>query len=142
MKTMFWGVLLFMTVLAQASVTKNSYGKLPNGTPVDVYVVKDGDVVAHIITYGATVVSLSTPDRNHRSADIVLGYDSLDGYLSKSDPYFGAIVGRYANRIGGAKFALDGKTYHVPANDAPNSLHGGLQGFYTLVRLEERRGGE
>jgi aldose 1-epimerase len=122
-----------MSVLAQAAVTKKPYGKMPDGTAVDLYVVKDGDIEAQIITYGATVVSLSTPDRNRHSADVVLGFDALDGYLSKSDPYFGAIVGRYANRIAGAKFVLDGKTYHVPQNDGPNALHGGTRGFDKVV---------
>jgi len=130
----FWGVLLIlMTVLAQASVTKKPYGKMPDGTPVDVYVVKDGDVEAQIITYGATVISLTTPDRNHHSGDIVLGYESLEGFLSKGNPFFGAIIGRYANRIGGAKFSLGGKTYEVPKNDGPNSLHGGTKGFDKVV---------
>ena len=133
MRTALVGVFLVMTVLAQASVTKKAYGKMPDGTAVDVYIVKDGDVEAHIITYGATVVSLTTPDRNHKAGDIVLGFDSLDGYLSKGDPYFGAIVGRYANRIAGAKFALDGKTFNVPQNDGPNSLHGGTKGFDKVV---------
>ena len=133
MRTAIVGVLLVMTVLAQASVTKKAYGKMPDGTPVDVYVVKDGDIEAHIITYGATVVSLTTPDRNHKSADIVLGYDSLDGYLSKGNPFFGAIIGRYANRIASAKFPLDGKTFNVPQNDGPNSLHGGTKGFDKVV---------
>jgi len=130
----FWGVLLIlMTVLAQASVTKKPYGKMPDGTPVDVYVVKDGDVEAQIITYGATVISLTTPDRNHHSGDIVLGYESLEGFLSKGNPFFGAIIGRYANRIAGAKFSLGGKTYEVPKNDGPNSLHGGTKGFDKVV---------
>lgn len=133
MRAAFLGVLIFMAVAAQATVTKKAFGKMPDGTLVDVYVLTDGDVEAHIITYGATVISLSTPDRNHHSADIVLGYDALGGYLSKSDPYFGAIIGRYANRIGGAKFVLDGKTYHVPQNDGPNSLHGGTRGFDKVV---------
>jgi aldose 1-epimerase len=134
MRTALVGVFLLMTtVLAQASVTKKPFGKMPDGTAVDVYVVKDGDIEAHIITYGATVVSLTTPDRNHKAADIVLGYDSLDGYLGKGDPYFGAIVGRYANRIARAKFQLDGKTFNVPQNDGPNSLHGGTKGFDKVV---------
>jgi aldose 1-epimerase len=133
MRTALLGVLISMSVLAQAAVTKKPYGKMPDGTAVDLYVVKDGDIEAQIITYGATVVSLSTPDRNRHSADVVLGFDALDGYLSKSDPYFGAIVGRYANRIAGAKFVLDGKTYHVPQNDGPNALHGGTRGFDKVV---------
>lgn len=127
------GVLIAMTITAESAVTKKSFGKMPDGTPVDMYVLKDGDLEAHIITYGATVVSLSTPDRNHRSADIVLGFDNIDGYLSKANPYFGAIIGRYANRIAHAKFMLGNKTFTVPQNDGPNSLHGGTRGFDKVV---------
>jgi aldose 1-epimerase len=80
------------------------------------------------MTYGATIVSLETPDRDGRLGDVVLGYPSLDGYLAAS-PYFGAVVGRYGNRIAGARFTLDGTTYRLAANDGPNHLHGGVQGF-------------
>ena len=132
MRAVLLGVVMLMTVAAEAAVTKKPFGKMPDGTPVELYVVKDGDIEAHITTYGATVVSLSAPDRKHQAADIVLGFDSLDGYLSK-EPYFGAIIGRYANRIAGAKFELDGKTYKVPQNDGPNSLHGGDRGFDKVV---------
>ena len=127
------GVLIAMSLSAASAVTKKPFGKMPDGTAVDMYVIKDGDVEAHLITYGATVVSLSTPDRNHHAADIVLGFDNIDGYLAKGNPYFGAIVGRYANRIAHAQFVLDGKTYKVPQNDGPNSLHGGTKGFDKVV---------
>jgi aldose 1-epimerase len=122
-----------MSVTAESAVTKQPFGKMPDGTPIDMYVLKDGVIEAHIITYGATVVSLNTPDRNHQTADIVLGFDNLDGYLAKNNPFFGAIVGRYANRIARAKFVLDGKTFNVPQNDGPNSLHGGNRGFDKVV---------
>ena len=85
-----------------------------------------------IMNYGGVIVSLKVPDRKGQFADVVLGFDSFDGYLAKN-PYFGALVGRYANRIGGAQFTLDGKTYHVPKNDGPNCLHGGNHGFNSQV---------
>jgi aldose 1-epimerase len=81
-----------------------------------------------IITYGGIIVTLETPDKNGTIDDITLGFDSLDGYL-QDHPYFGAIVGRYGNRIAKARFTLDGKEYSLAVNNGPNALHGGLQGF-------------
>jgi aldose 1-epimerase len=124
--------MMAMSFAAESAVTKKPFGNMPDGKAVDMYVLKDGDIEAHIITYGATVVALSTPDRNHHSSGIVLGFDTLDGYLGK-EPYFGAIVGRYANRIAKGKFVLDGKTYTLPQNDGQNTLHGGLVGFDKVV---------
>lgn len=127
------GVLMAISMAAESAVTKQPFGKTPDGTSVDMYVIKDGDLELRVITYGAAVVALTTPDRNHHSSDVVLGFDSLDGYLLKNNPFFGAIAGRYANRIAHAQFSLDGKTYHVPQNDGPNSLHGGTRGFDKVV---------
>ena len=87
---------------------------------------------ARITNYGGIVVSLHVPDRSGALADVVLGYETLDGYL-KASPYFGCIVGRYGNRIADARFTLDGKTYTLAANDGPNSLHGGVCGFDKVV---------
>jgi aldose 1-epimerase len=84
------------------------------------------------VTYGGIIVSLSVPDRDGRAADVVLGHDSLEGYLSDSS-YFGAIIGRFANRIAGARFTVDGKPYRLAANDGPNQLHGGRTGFDRVV---------
>jgi aldose 1-epimerase len=81
-----------------------------------------------VITYGGIVTMIRVPDRRGKFADVVLGFDSLDGY-AKNPPYFGALVGRYANRIGKAQFTLDGKTYKLAANNNGNTLHGGLKGF-------------
>jgi aldose 1-epimerase len=123
-----------MTIAAdlQGQVSKQPFGKTPDGTPVDVYTLKNGALEARIITYGGIVISLKVPDKSAKSADVVLGYDSLDGYLAKG-PYFGAIIGRYGNRIAGGKFTLDGKTYSIPPNDGPNALHGGPRGFDKVV---------
>ena len=87
---------------------------------------------ARILTYGGIVQSLETPDRAGKLDDVVLGFDDLQGYV-KSSPYFGAIVGRYGNRIAGGRFTLDGKTYKLAANNGPNALHGGTKGFDKLV---------
>ena len=126
-------IVTAMSIAAESAVTKKPFGKMPDGTAVELYTLKDSDIEVQIMTYGATVVSLTTPDRKHQPADIVLGFENLDGYLQKNNPYMGAIVGRYANRIAKAQFVLDGKTYKVPQNDGPNSLHGGTRGFDKVV---------
>ncbi|HEV2488461.1 MAG TPA: aldose epimerase family protein [Candidatus Acidoferrales bacterium] len=110
-------------------IKKLPFGKAADGADVNLYVLtnKRGVEVA-ITTYGGRVVSLKVPDRNGKIGDVVLGYDNLDGYL-KDTAYFGAIAGRYANRIAHGKFELNGKTYTLPQNDGQNSLHGGFQGF-------------
>jgi aldose 1-epimerase len=98
------------------------------------YTLKNNRGLKAVVTnYGATLLELWTPDRSGKSGNIILGYDSLQGYLQKANPYFGAIVGRYANRISHARFSLDGKTYNLFANDRGNSLHGGLKGFDKVV---------
>ncbi len=113
--------------------TRAAFGTTADGKAVDIYTLRNRNGMEMRVTaYGGIVVSLTAPDRHGRFADIVLGYDSLNGYL-KATPYFGAIIGRYANRIGGAKFSLDGKTYKLAANDGPNSLHGGVKGFDKVV---------
>ena len=85
-----------------------------------------------ITTYGAIIVSINVPDKSGTVGDVVLGFDSLDGYLG-THPFFGAIVGRYGNRIGGAQFTLDGKTYTLAKNNGANTLHGGVKGFDKYV---------
>ena len=112
---------------------KESFGKLPDGTPVDLYTLTNANgIEMKVITYGGIVTSLKTPDRNGQMGDIVLGYDNLQGYLDKS-PFFGALIGRYGNRIGNAQFTLNGKTYQLPKNDGDNTLHGGNKGFDKVV---------
>jgi aldose 1-epimerase len=127
--------LITMTAGLEAQVTKQSFGKTPDGASVDIFTLKSGAMEARIITYGAIVQTLKVPDKNGKVADVVLGFDSLDDYVQKNTPHFGGIVGRYANRIAGGKFVLDGKTFSTPLNDGPdpkhpvNTLHGGLIGF-------------
>jgi aldose 1-epimerase len=116
-----------------SNLTKRPFGTLPSGEPIDLYTFRNGKgVEASITNFGGRIVKLLVPDRNGESADVALGFDGLDGYLEKN-PYFGALVGRYANRIAGAQFTLDGKTYHLAANDGSNSLHGGTKGFDKVV---------
>src|SRR5579864_7906893 len=114
---------------AKPRIKRLPFGKTTDGTDVFLYVLtnKHGAEVS-ITTYGGRVVSLKVPDRHGKIGDIVLGYDGIDGYL-KDTAYFGAIAGRYANRIANGKFELDGKTYTLPLNDGQNSLHGGFHGF-------------
>jgi aldose 1-epimerase len=110
-------------------VTSQRFGTMPDGTPVEAYTLKNaGGIEVKAIGYGAIITSLKVPDRSGSMADVVLGFESLDGYL-KGHPYFGAIVGRYGNRIGKGQFTLDGTTYSLAKNNGPNHLHGGVTGF-------------
>ena len=115
------------------STTKSSFGKTPDGEQVDFYLLKNKNgVEVAITTYGGAVVSLKVPDRNDKLGDVVLGYDSLEGY-ENDKAYLGAIVGRFANRIAHAQFTLDGKIYTLAKNNGENSLHGGIKGFNKAV---------
>jgi galactose mutarotase-like enzyme/glycogen debranching enzyme len=110
-------------------VSRAPFGRLPDGALVEGYTIRNARGTSmHVITWGGIITSLRTRDRRGNFDDIVLGYDSLAGYLRES-PYFGAIVGRYANRIAGGRFELEGRTYRLPLNNGPNSLHGGTRGF-------------
>jgi aldose 1-epimerase len=113
----------------QPGVTKSTFGSLPDGQPVDLYTLRNtAGMEAKITNYGGIIVSLTAPDREGQFADVTLGFDSLNAYVAKN-PYFGALIGRYGNRIAKGKFTLDGKEYTLPTNDGPNSLHGGVKGF-------------
>lgn len=114
-------------------IDKQTFGNTKQGETVDIYTLTNSNgIEVRAITYGGIIVSLRTPDKNGKLDDIVLGFDSLDGYLAEH-PYFGAIIGRYGNRIGNARFTLDGVEYKLPVNNGPNSLHGGLKGFDKVV---------
>ena len=113
----------------KAGIKMSEFGKMPDGRMVYLYTLTNrSGMQVEITNYGGRVVSIMAPDRHGKMADIVLGFDNLAGYLG-DHPYFGAIVGRYANRIAKGEFKLDGKVYHLPINNGPNSLHGGLKGF-------------
>ena len=111
------------------SVTVAPYGTLADGTAIDQYTLANQrGMTVKIITYGGIVTEINTPDRKGKTANVALGFDNLADYVAKS-PYFGAIIGRYANRIAKGTFTLDGTTYHLPINNGVNSLHGGIMGF-------------
>jgi aldose 1-epimerase len=121
----------------EMTIHKELFGKLPDGREVDIYTLDNAiGLKVKIMTYGATIVSLETPDRNGNMQDIVLGHDNLQGYLTKS-PYFGAIVGRYANRIKRGSFSLDSRSYQLTINNGLNHLHGGVNGFDKVLWTAE-----
>ena len=109
------------------------WGATLSGEHIDLFTLRNANGIEAVITnYGGRIVRLNTPDRNGRFDDIVLGFDTLDGYLEKN-PYFGALIGRYANRIANGEFQLDGTPHHLERNSHGNSLHGGLRGFDKVV---------
>lgn len=113
----------------QSAISKTSFGKMPNGKAVYQYALKNKNgMEVKVINYGGIITSLKVRDKNGNLGDVVLGYDSLSSYL-KSSPYFGALIGRYGNRIAKGKFSIDGTSYSLPVNDGENHLHGGPVGF-------------
>jgi aldose 1-epimerase len=118
---------------SKLKLSKDSFGVMADGTEVDRYTFgTDRGLQVAMITYGAAISQLLAPDRHGHRADVVLGLSTLEEYVEKS-PYFGATIGRYANRIAKGTFVLDGTTYHIPINNDPNALHGGPEGFNTKV---------
>ena len=116
----------------KAGISKTEWGKV-DGKEVYLFTLSnDKGTEVKISNYGGTVTSFITPDKNDKKSEIIVGFDSLNQYLQKP-PYFGALIGRYGNRIANAKFTLDGTTYHLAANDGKNTLHGGLKGFDKVV---------
>jgi aldose 1-epimerase len=124
------------------STTRADFGTMPDGTPVDLYTLTNvNGLVAEITTYGGAIVSLLVPDRDGNLGDVVLGFDTLDDYITRS-PFFGCITGRYANRIGGARFTLNGVEYVLEQNEGENHLHGGSKGFDKVVWDAQAQGGD
>jgi aldose 1-epimerase len=118
-------------------VSMAPFGRTPDGQVVDLITLRnDNNIELQVLTYGGIIMSLKTPDRNGQFDDVVLGFDSLAPYLDKS-PYFGAIIGRYGNRIAKGRFTLDGKTYQLATNNGPNHLHGGNKGWDKQVWTAE-----
>ena len=114
------------------AIQTSEFGSI-DGQPVTLFTLSNASGASvGIIEYGGIVVSLNVPDRDGNLGDVVLGFDTLDAYVADT-PYFGAITGRYANRIAGGKFELDGTSYELPVNNGPNSLHGGIMGFDKVV---------
>lgn len=113
------------------------FGRMPDGRAVEQVTLRAGRRTCQIITYGGAVRSLTVPDRNGRAVDVALGFDSLEAYLSQ-DKYMGALIGRFANRIGGSRFTLNGREYPLYANEGANHLHGGRTGFDKQVWTVEQ----
>lgn len=131
MITLLMTALLGITIYGQkkAMITKQPFGKTADGTPVDIYTLTNAKgMEARIMTYGGIIVSLKTPDRNGKFDDVELGFDTIDPYV-KGHPFFGALVGRYGNRIAKGRFTIDGKEYKLLVNNGENHLHGGAKGF-------------
>ncbi|WP_434557702.1 aldose epimerase family protein [Pseudomonas sp. Z4-20] len=127
------GVSLMIATSSQAAGLTNervAFGKTNDGTAVEKYILRNSHgMEATVITYGGILQSLIVPDKNGMTADVVLGFDDVQGYQKNGNVYFGATIGRFGNRLAGGAFELDGKRYQVPQNDKDNSLHGGPQGF-------------
>ena len=122
--------------IMHSRVDREPFGQLADGRTIEAITLSNGRVHLRVLTLGAIIQSLHAPDRDGKLDDVVLGYDSLNDYVGDTR-YFGAIVGRYANRIAGARFTLDGTTYQLPANDGVNHLHGGPEGFSRAVWTAE-----
>jgi len=126
-------LLLNLSASGQAKVTKENFGKTSDGQNVDIYTLTNRrGAEVKITNYGGITTSLRVPDRNGKLDDIVLGFDNLDAYM-KGNPYFGAIIGRYGNRIAKGRFTLDGVEYKLAINNGENHLHGGIKGFDKVV---------
>jgi aldose 1-epimerase len=117
----------------RAAVTRAPFGRMPDGTQVDLFTLTNSNgVEIRTIPYGAIIVSVRVPDRKGTLDDVVLGFDTLDGYLG-NHPHFGTVVGRYGNRIAKGRFTIDGKMFQLATNNGPNHLHGGVKGFDKLL---------
>jgi len=123
--------------MAKTEVTERDGGKLPDGSAVEIYTLKSEKIEVQVMNYGGYVLSIKAPDRTGKVADVVLGFDEPTQYYeanhAKGNPFFGPIVGRYANRIAHAKFTLNGVEYHTPKNDGDNTLHSGPDGFHSKL---------
>src|ERR1041384_8361575 len=115
------------------SITRSDFGKTKEGQRVDLFILTNAaGMEARIISHGATITQLLVPDRRGERANVVLGFDNIKQYQGEN-PFFGATIGRFANRIAGGQFTLDGVTYKLPINNGPNTLHGGPRGFDKLA---------
>jgi aldose 1-epimerase len=124
----------------KASITEKSFGNYYNTPVIEYTITNSSGMQAGILNYGGTITKLITPDKKGKMGDVVLGFETFGGYTQKNEPYMGALVGRYANRIANAKFTLDGKTYKLAPNNFGNSLHGGNVGFDKVIWNVEKIG--
>ena len=116
------------------SIERDPFGATPDGTPVERYrLVNAHGLAAEILTYGGTLSRVRAPDRAGMLGDVVLGFDALEPYMAATNPYLGALIGRYGNRIAGGRFTLDGQAYALACNNGANHLHGGPEGFHRRV---------
>ena len=123
-------------------MTKSLWGATHEGVDVQLFTLSSGEIEVRLTDFGAHLVSVRTPDRSGKVADVVLGFDALESYLKGANGYQGAVVGRFANRIAKGQFTIDGTTYQIPINNGPNALHGGPVGFDRYVwKAEEVAGG-
>jgi len=120
-------------VVPAFNIVQHPFGKTADGDVTQYTLSNPAGMAVSILNYGGTITSIIVPDRRAVPGDVVLGFDSLSGYLQKNNPYIGASIGRYGNRIAHAKFLLEGKTYTLAANNGKNSLHGGLKGFDKVI---------
>jgi aldose 1-epimerase len=123
---------------SKTGIAEKPFGNYNGATVTEYTLANSSGMQVSILNYGGTVTKLIVPDKDRNMGDVVLGFDSFDGYMQKNDPYFGSLVGRYANRIANAKFILDGKTYILAANNNGNSLHGGNKGFDKVLWTAEK----
>lgn len=133
MKAHYWLILLIMTACTTekpaSNIVKSDFGVLTDGSKADLYTLTNANgMEVKITNYGGTITSWTAPDKDGNYENITLGYETVEDYVAGS-PYFGAIIGRYGNRIAGGKFSIGDSTYQLPLNDGPNSLHGGEKGF-------------
>ena len=124
----------------KASITEKPFGDYNKAPVIEYILANSSGMQAGILNYGGTITKLIVPDKNGKMGDVVLGFENFGGYTQKGNPFMGALVGRYANRIGGAKFTLDGKTYKLAPNNFGNSLHGGNIGFDKVIWNAEKIG--
>lgn len=124
----------------KVGITERPFGNFQDQAITEYTITNKKGMQLSIINYGGTITKLIVPDKNGKMGDVVLGYDSLSGYTQRANPYFGALIGRYGNRIGKATFTLDGKTYNLDKNDGANSLHGGFKGYDKVVWTAEKQG--
>jgi aldose 1-epimerase len=121
--------ILMIASIAQAVVNRADWGKTADDQSISIFTLTDRDLTVRITNFGARIVSIEAPDRDGKKADVVLGYDKASQYIADTSTYFGAVVGRYGNRIAKGTFSIDGQVVHVPTNDKTNALHGGTIGF-------------
>jgi aldose 1-epimerase len=122
-----------VTNKTEITIDSTAFQKSLNGKTVGAYKIQTGKITAWFTNFGARIVSLSVPDKNNNPTDVVVGFGNIDGYINSTEPYFGATIGRYGNRIAKGRFSLDGINYQVSLNNGPNALHGGKMGFQNVV---------